>query len=100
MPRSRKASRSTKKGDRRIAALIVGGLIAVSLIVNLLERHPVLGTLGLLLACVCAGSLIWRRRQGASTLRWKAHTLGDLLTLSPTGFEEAVGTLYRGLGFR
>lgn len=102
------ARRRQSRRTSRFGLLVAFGLIALALIVgafgSLINTAPALAAiLGTLTAVAAGGGIglwVWWRLQRRERYLARVRTLNDLLLLTPTQFELAVGELLRAWGYR
>ncbi|MDQ0030137.1 restriction endonuclease [Arthrobacter bambusae] len=80
--------------------VIIGVILFVAWVSNNPEGAGMLGILILILAFAVGGLWYWRRRKRIERARFHARNLGELLVLTPTQFEHAIGALLTSLGYR
>jgi restriction system protein len=94
--RRRKAFPGTSAFLLKWTVILVAVYVGVSLLFQSVRQNPLLALI--LLAAAVSVVFLWLRRRIQRRLR--VRTLGELLSLTPAQFEEAVGDLLSELGYR
>lgn len=103
MAKRRRKKRSDWKFVVAVWSIFVVFMIAIYVTAWIYADPTEALTVGLFLLLILCAYMIWRyqrRKKRIEVQRFHAKNLGELLVLTPSEFEHAIGSLLSGLGYR